>query len=133
MILPECGGQTWEDERGYLNGAPEWVGEISYSTESIDLHSKKLDYEKASVREYMVAALRSKKVYWFIRQRGKFRELPPGADGVFRSKVFPGLWLESNAFLNRDGKRLLSVLRQGLASADHAAFVTRLANKQAAK
>jgi len=35
------------DDRGYLTGAPEWIGEISDSTESIDLNRKKLDYEKA--------------------------------------------------------------------------------------
>jgi hypothetical protein len=130
LILPECGGQTWEDDRGYLNGAPEWVGEISYSTESIDLNSKLVDYEKAGVREYMVAALRSKRVYWFIRRRGKLKELAADVDGVFRSEVFPGLWLEPAAFLNRDRKRLLSVLRQGLASPDHTAFVARLASKK---
>src|SRR5437879_5337289 len=27
LILPEFGGQTWEDDEEYLNGAPEWVGE----------------------------------------------------------------------------------------------------------
>src|ERR1017187_5938825 len=62
IILPEFGGQTWEDTRGYLNGAPEWVGEVIDSTESIDLSRKKQDYEKAGVREYMVAALRTKQV-----------------------------------------------------------------------
>ena len=55
LILPEYGGQTWEDERGYLNGAPEWVGEIGDSTERLDLREKKLDYEKAGVRKYLVA------------------------------------------------------------------------------
>jgi Uma2 family endonuclease len=62
-ILPEYGGQTVVDEKGYMTGAPEWVGEISDSTESIDLNRKKLDYEKAGVREYMVAAVRTKQVF----------------------------------------------------------------------
>src|SRR5262249_30623480 len=91
FILPECGGQTWEDEDGYLNGAPELIAEIGESTESIDLHRKKEDYEKAGVREYLVVALRQQLVFWFIRRRGKFRELARGADGIFRSEVFPGL------------------------------------------
>lgn len=133
LILPEYGGQTWEDKRGYLNGPPEWIGEISDTTVSFDLKAKKLDYEKAGVREYMVAALRLKKVYWFVRRRGKFKELDPDADGVFRSEVFPGLWLDAAAFLRRDRKRLLAVLRLGLATAEHAAFVAKLAAKKAAK
>lgn len=131
LILPESGGQVWEDEKGYLNGAPEWVGEVSDSTESIDLSRKKADYERAGVREYLVAALRTKQVFWFVRRRGKFRELLAGDDGIFRSEVFPGLWLDPVALLKRDGKRLLAVLRQGLASPEHAAFVAKLAAKKA--
>lgn len=129
FILPECGGQTWEDKDGYLNGAPELIAEIGESTESIDLHAKKADYEKAGVREYVVVALRQQRVFWFLRRRGKFKELAPRADGVYRSDVFPGLWLDPQALLRRDGKRLLAVLKQGLASPEHAAFVTRLARE----
>ncbi len=133
FILPEYGGQTSADKKGYLTGAPEWVGEISDSTESIDLHRKKLDYEKAGVREYMVVALRSEEVFWFGRSRGKFKPLPPDADGIFRSQVFPGFWLDADALLQRDGKRLLATLHQGLASAEHAAFVAKLAKPSGGK
>lgn len=130
LILPEYGGQTWEDEKGYVNGAPEWVGEVSDSTESIDRNRKKSDYEKAGVREYMIAAVRTRQVFWFVRRRGKFKEMFPDADGIFRSEIFPGLWLDAPAFLKRDGKRVLAVLRQGLASPEHAAFVAKLAAKK---
>jgi Uma2 family endonuclease len=129
-ILPACGGQTAENADGYLTGAPEWIGEIGDSTESIDLNRKKLDYEKAGVREYMVAAVRTSQVFWFIRRRGKFKLLPPGADGIIRSEVFPGFSLHVAAFLNRDGQRLLATLREGLASPQHAAFVAKLAGKR---
>jgi hypothetical protein len=130
LIVPECGGQTWDDEKGFINGAPEWIGEISDSTESIDLSRKKLIYEKAGVREYMVAALRSREVFWFVRRRGKFKELVREADGSFRSEVFPGLWLDPAALLRRDRKGMLAVLRRGLASPEHAAFVAKLAGKR---
>ena len=126
-ILPEFGGQTGVDDEGYLTGAPEWIGEISDSTESIDLNRKKLDYEKAGVREYMVAAVRTNQVFWFIRRRGKFKPLPAGTDGIIRSEVFPGFWFHGDAFLNRDSVSLLSALRQGVASPEHAAFVAKLA------
>lgn len=129
LILPECGGQSWFDEDEYLNGAPELLAEVSYATESIDLNRKKADYEKAGAREYLVVALRLKKVFWFVRRRGKFRELPPGEDKILRSEVFPGLWLDPEALLRQDSKRLLAVLRKGLASPEHAAFVAKLAGK----
>ncbi len=129
LILPECGGQAREDEDGYLSGAPEFMAEISWSTESIDLHGKKQDYEKAGVCEYLVVALRTQKVFWFVRRRGKFKAMSAGADGIYRSQVFPGLWLDPAALLRGDRRRLLSVLRQGLASPEHAAFVSSLAGK----
>ncbi len=131
LILPDFGGQTWTDKRGYMAGSPEWLGEISDSTESIDLHAKKKDYEDGGVREYMVAAVRTQQVFRFVRRRGKLKELEPGTDGIFRSEVFPGLWLDPDAFLKRNNKRLLAVLRQGLASPEHAAFVAKLAAKKA--
>jgi hypothetical protein len=57
--------------------------------------------------------------------------LKPGTDGIYRSEVFPGLWLDPHAFLKRDGKRVSAVLRQGLASPEHAAFIAKLAAKKA--
>lgn len=128
LILPECGGQTGEED-GYITGAPELIAEISWSTESIDLHAKKTDYEKAGVREYIVVALRMKRVFWFIRRRGKFKELSPDPDGIYRSEFFPGLWLDPAALLRGDSKRVLAVVRQGLASPEHAAFVVKLGYK----
>jgi hypothetical protein len=131
LILPEFGGQTWVDDDDYLNGAPEWIGEICETTDAIDLHAKKSDYEEAGVREYFVAALRTKQVFWFARRRGKFKAVSPGTDGILRSEVFPGLWLDPAAFLRRDYQQVLAVLRQGLASPEHAAFVAKLASKKA--
>jgi Uma2 family endonuclease len=133
IILPEFGGQTWGDEDGYVNGAPEWVGEVGDSTESIDLTRKKTDYEKAGVREYVVFALRKRQIFWFVRQRGKFKQIDADADGIFRSQVFPGLWLDGEAFFQRNGKRVLEVLWQGAATAEHAAFVAKLEKQRLSK
>jgi Uma2 family endonuclease len=127
FITPECGGQVYEDEAKYLNGSPELIAEISWSTESIDLHAKKRDYEKAGVREYVVLALLKQQVFWFVRQRGKYKEVALPSDGIFRSRDFPGLWLDAEALLRGDRQRLLAVLKQGLATPEHAAFVAKLA------
>ena len=129
-ILPEHGGQITLDADDYITGAPEWIGEIGDSTESIDLNRKKLDYEKAGVREYMVAAVRTQRVLWFVRRRGKLKPLLPAGDGIIRSEVFPGFWLDVEAFPSRDGKRRLATLSRGIASPQHAAFIAKLGKKR---
>lgn len=130
LVLPKYGGQAREDADGYLEGAPEFVGEIASSSESIDLHGKRRDYERHGVKEYLVAAVRQRRVYWWVSRAGRFEPLAPGADGILRSEVFPGLWLDPEALLRHDLARLLSVLRQGLASPEHVAFVARLQSTQ---
>jgi Uma2 family endonuclease len=132
FIAPGFGGQVHVDEDEYLNGAPELIVEVSSASESIDLHRKKNDYEKAGVREYVVLALRTQQVFWFLRRRGKYKEVPLPGDGTFRSRVFPGLWLDAEAALRNHRQRVLAALGQGLAGPEHAAFVAKLA-RQAAK
>jgi hypothetical protein len=59
------------------------------------------------------------------------QELQPDADGVFRLRTFPGLWIHGEALLAKD-RRLMATLEQGLATPEHAAFVNRLAAARAA-
>jgi Uma2 family endonuclease len=129
IVVPEKGGQTRVSPDEYLEGAPEFIAEIASSTESIDLHDKRTDYEQAGVREYVVVALRQQRVYWFVNRNGTFVDLAPGSDGILRSEVFPGLWLDPAALLRHDKARVLEVLRQGLATPEHAAFAARLAGR----
>jgi Uma2 family endonuclease len=126
LVVPEQGGQTTEKD-GYVVGAPELIVEVALSTEAIDLHAKKADYEKFGVREYVVVALRQRRLCWFVLQGERFRESPPDEDGIYRSTVFPGLWLDPAALLSENKPRLREVLAAGLASPEHAAFVARLA------
>jgi hypothetical protein len=130
LILPEYGGQTSENEDEYLTGTPELIIETGAATQSRDLNQKKRDYEQAGVREYVVVGLRSRRVFWFALRGGKFAEVKPGPDGILRSRVFPGLWLDPDALLKRDWTRLFEVLRQGLASEEHQAFVEKLARRK---
>jgi Uma2 family endonuclease len=132
FIAPESGGRVFADKDDYLHGAPELVVEVSSSTESIDLHAKKQDYQQGGVSEYIVLALRLQKVFWFVRQRGKYKETPLPADGVFRSRIFPGLWLDAKSILRCHRQGVLAALKEGLATPEHAAFVAKLA-KQASK
>jgi len=125
-ILPECGGQT-RTERGYGRGAPELVVEIAKATRYIDLGPKLADYEQAGVLEYVVRALDPDEVLWFRREQGSLVAIPADADGLHRSTIFPGLWLDPQALLNGDTKRLRALLDQGLATVEHATLVARLA------
>jgi Uma2 family endonuclease len=128
LIIPSKGGQT-RVENQYVVGAPELIVEVASGTESIDLHAKRTDYERAGVREYIVVVLRQAQVIWHIKRGEQFEELPAGPDGILRSEVFPGLWLDPAALLRLDNPRLLEVLRQGLSSPERAAFAVQLAAK----
>ena len=59
-------------------------------------------------------------------REGQYEPLAAGADGILRSTVFPGLWLDRTALLRGDLAAVLAVVQQGLASEDHAAFVASL-------
>ena len=92
---------------GYLCGAPELVVEIARSSRAFDLGQKKDDYERAGVQEYVVVELEPNRVHWFVRRDDHFEDLPPGPDGVYRSEVFPGLWLDPEALFAKDRVRLI--------------------------
>ena len=78
------------------------------------------------MREYVVIALRQQAVFWFSRQDGKYADMAAGEDGILRSLVFPGLWLDPEALLRFDRQRIREVLHRGLASPEHVLFVERL-------
>jgi Uma2 family endonuclease len=130
IVLPEFGGQTRINDENYLEGSPEFLAEVALSSESYDLYAKRKDYESAAVKEYLVVVIRQQKIVWLVRRNGVFVPLDPGPDGIYRSEVFPGLWLDGQALLARDTLRVLQVLQQGLASAEHARFVEELARRK---
>jgi Uma2 family endonuclease len=123
-VVFDHGGQSRETADDYVQGAPEFLAEISHSTRSIDMHQKRDDYERAGVLEYVVLCVEEQEVYWWHFPSG--RRIKPDRQGIARSRVFPGLWIDVPALMSRDGKRLIVVLQQGLASRAHAAFVKRL-------
>jgi Uma2 family endonuclease len=123
------GGQTRVDDDDYLTGPPELVAEVASSSESIDMHAKKRDYERYGAREYVVFIVRNATVRWFIRDGEMFKDLPADSDGIFRSPFLPGLWLDSAALLRGDTKRVQEVLNLGLATPEHAAFAAARSQK----
>jgi Uma2 family endonuclease len=126
MIEPVRGGQASISEDDFVEGAPEWVGEIAASTVSIDLHAKLEVYHRTGVREYVVWRVQDGEIDWFIRRGQQFQCMTADSAGILRSKVFPGLWLDVPALLRGDLATVLAVVQQGVASKEHAAFVARL-------
>jgi Uma2 family endonuclease len=127
--LPEFGGQSRIVD-GYIEDAPEWVGEVSSSTVSLDLHAKLNVYRRNGVREYLVWRTQDQEIDWFVLREGQFERLPSDADGILRSQQFPGLWLDPAAMTSGNLKRVIQVLQQGLASSEHMEFVSQLAQQK---
>ncbi len=126
IIEPARGGQATVSDDDYIEGGPELVVEVAASTASIDLNTKLRVYRRNNVREYIVWRVLDGAIDWFILRDGEYDRLKPGADGVYRSEVFPGLWLDPKALVEGDLARVLEVLRQGVADPTHADFVARL-------
>jgi Putative restriction endonuclease len=126
IIRPEHGGRVRISEDDYIEGGPELVAEVSASSASHDLGEKQGAYLRNEVCEYIVWRILDRAVDWFVLRDGQYERLEPGADGIIRSTVFPGLWLDPAAMMGGDSARVLAVVQQGLGSAEHADFVARL-------
>ena len=61
-------------------------------------------------------------IWWELRE-AEYQEIAQTPDGLLKSGVFPGLWLDTVALLRGDVKAVLATLRRGLDSPEHRAFV----------
>jgi Uma2 family endonuclease len=125
-ILPQCGGRSRDDD-AYIGGPPELIAEISASSVSYDLHDKLRAYQRNGVCEYLVWRVLELAIDWFVLREGHFERLPLTDAGHFHSETFAGLWLDPAAMLRGDFRKVTTVLQQGLASPQHAAFIAKLA------
>lgn len=117
-LLPENGGRCIPDDDGYLRGPPELVVEIAASSVSIDTREKLRAYRCAGVKEYIVWRTQDEAIDWWQLVEDDYLPLPPDADGILRSRCFPGLWLNAEALLRHDGAALLDTLNAGLTGGD---------------
>lgn len=129
FIESAVGGQTQLSSDGYIEGSPELIVEIAASSAAIDRGSKKQVYRRNGVLEYIIWQSYENQIEWFYLTDGDYRLLSPGADGLIRSQVFPGLWLAVEALLNNQMARVLELLQLGLDSAEHEEFVEQLRKK----
>lgn len=126
LVLPEYGGSS-RVEGLYFRGALEFVAEVSASSASNDLHDKYDLYQSAGVQEYLVVLLFEEEIRWHVLIDGRYHLLSPDADGLCRSQVFPGLWLDGQALLAGNLRQVLDRLQDGLKSPEHETFVAQLA------
>ena len=128
-VLEGYGGKSWV-EGDYPSGVPELVVEVCHSSAAYDLHQKKALYAAAGVPEYIAVLLKEQAVLWHRHVLGGYDILAPGPGGRVCSVVFPGLWLAPKALLTVDRTRVLAVLKEGLRSRPHAAFVKELESRK---
>jgi Uma2 family endonuclease len=109
------GGQT-QVRGGFIVGPPELVVEVSRSTRYVDLGPKLDEYARAGVREYVVRTIGPDQLLWHLLVDGRLIEQRPGADGLYRSSTFPGLWLDPIALLHGHRAQLRTAIDRGLAA-----------------
>jgi Uma2 family endonuclease len=130
-ILSEGGGRTQADAR-FVRGVPELLVEVAHTSRFHDLGPKFEDYERVGVCEYVVRAVEPDEIYWFVLRNGRFVDLEPGTDGIYRSEAFPGLWLDPSPLFVSDILRLQNVVDRGCSTPEHAEFVQELAAARSA-
>lgn len=129
-VFPSHGGQSREE--GNLHaGAPELIAEVTASTRALDLGPKAKLYERSGVQEYLTVLVKEERVIWRELRKGRYRKLLSDPDGIYRSRVFPGLWLDEPAFWRRDLSAVFAAVDHGTQSAGHAKFVALLAERYA--
>jgi Uma2 family endonuclease len=129
LIDPAAGGQCVFTDDDYIANGPELIVEITASSASRDLHQKFDAYRRNGVREYVVWKTIEEEIVWFRFQDDVYVEVEP-MDGLFKSAVFPGLWLDAAAMIRGDLKSALETLGEGLATPEHADFVKQLESQR---
>lgn len=128
LMLPKsAGGTSWIDKDSYVSGAPDLVCEIAASSASIDMNDKLNAYRRNGVREYLVVRTEDAVLDWFELVEGRYEPMAADADGLLKSKIFPGLWLDPKSLLAGDVPKIYAAVDAGTATEEHKAFAATLA------
>lgn len=129
LIGPKFGGKAVLSKDDYVEGAPEFVAEISGSNVSLDMNKKMRVYLRNGVQEYLVWRVYDGEIDWFSLRQGQYERLAADAGGIVRSGVFPGLWLDARAMVEGRLIDVLKTLQEGIGSAEHGAFLGMLRSR----
>jgi Uma2 family endonuclease len=130
-VLPDFGGKARINAKGLLEGPPELVIEVAASSKSYDTSEKLETYRRAGVQEYLVWRTQDTELDWWQLVEDDYVLLQADEDGIIRSKVFPGLWLDAGALVLEDAAKVLAAVKEGLVHESHAEFVKSLAARRA--
>lgn len=125
-ILPTHGGRAQVSADRYVVGGPELVAEVAVTSIAVDLNIRLPIYRRNGVAEYIVWRVPDRAIDWFVLRGTQYEPLPLSGNGIYKSEVFPGLWLDPAALIRGDTMTVLQVAQRGLASPEHAAFIKRL-------
>ncbi|MCS7198096.1 MAG: Uma2 family endonuclease [Candidatus Bipolaricaulota bacterium] len=96
----------------YLDGPADVVIEIvSPESGPRDRGEKYYEYEAAGVREYWLIDPDRQHAEFYRLQQKRYKLIPPDAQGIYRSEVIPGFWLNVNWLWQRPLPRFLEVLK----------------------
>ncbi|MBE9143985.1 Uma2 family endonuclease [Planktothrix mougeotii] len=126
FINPNLGGQCHISEDDYIEGSPELIVEIAASSVAYDLYDKKRAYQRNGVKEYLVWQVYERQICWWKLQEGEYIALETDKNGVIKSQVFPGLWLEMRSLLEGNLAEVLKKLQEGIESLEHQDFIRQL-------
>ena len=91
-----------------------------------DLYDKKRAYQRNGIKEYLVWQVYERQICWWKLQEGEYMPLEPDQEGVIKSQVFPGLWLEIRSLLEGNLAEVLKKLQAGIESVEHQEFIRQL-------
>lgn len=100
----------------FYSGAPGLAVEICVTSTEVDFGPKLALYQRAGVQEYITIETLLPKIIWRQLVNGSYQPMEPDASGIYRSREFPGLWLDSAALWADDGLRLTATLQSGIAA-----------------
>lgn len=123
LLRVEQGGQSIISEDDYVEGAPELIVEIAASSASIDYHQKLKVYRRNYVQEYLIWRVYEQQLDWFRLKEGQYIKLLADTEGILKSEIFPGLWLDEQSLLTGNLAQVLTILQQGIATVEHQNFI----------
>jgi hypothetical protein len=87
-------------------------------------------FKQGGILEYVVRTIDPDQIFWYGREQGALVQRPVDEDGLYRSTVFPGLWLEPAALLNGDTRQLRTIVDLGCATPGHSGSRALLASRR---
>jgi Uma2 family endonuclease len=99
-----------------LSGPADLVVEvISDDSVARDRADKFYEYQEAGVREYWILDSRpgrERTDFYVLDDKGRYRPVPPDADGRYHSTILPGFWLAVDWVTSVDPPAVLTALAQ---------------------